>query len=200
MTTEVRCITLSSSDINASVNINDYATTAISNATGTIGPQFQYMIWNNINLENMVGSAFFNKYTKFKIRLLHCSICDLCGNSTYGFDTNIVTRIQNANINLLLSGLDFNPSPYSHTNPTNTKVSIMTNSINQLPSSATAIPSFTTPSNRHSTYTSFRFNKPTGNVTLQIDRMIISTNTYAPITNAFGYGHFKFLFEVSGST
>jgi hypothetical protein len=82
MTTEVRCITLSSSDINASVNINDYATTAITNTTGTIGPQFQYMIWNNINLENMVGSAFFNKYTKFKIRLLHCSICDLSGNST----------------------------------------------------------------------------------------------------------------------
>ena len=43
-------------DINASVNINDYATAAISNATGTIGPQFQYMIWNNINLENMSDS------------------------------------------------------------------------------------------------------------------------------------------------
>lgn len=148
----------------------------------------------------MVGSAFFNKYTKFKIRLLHCSICDLCGNSTYEFDTNVVTRIQNANINLLLSGLDFNPSPYSHTNPSNTKVSIMTNTMSQLPSIARGVVLFTTPSNRHSLYTSFRFNKPTGNVTLQIDRIIPSTNTYAPITNAFGYGHFKFLFEVSGST
>ena len=148
----------------------------------------------------MVGSAFFNKYTKFKIRLLHYSVCDLCGNSTYGFDTNVVTRIQNATVNMLLSGLDFNPSPYSHTNPTNTKVTLNSNILSQLPSSTTAVVTFTTPSNRHSTYTSFRFNKPTGNVTLQIDRIIPSTNTYAPIANAFGYGHFKFIFEVSGST
>jgi hypothetical protein len=200
MTTEVRCITLSSSDINASVNINDYATAAITNATGTIGPKFQYMIWNNINLENMVGSAFFNKYTKFNIRLLHTSVCNLQANSTHGFDTNIVTRFQNAGINFLLSGLDFNPLPYSHTNPTNTKVTLISSVQIPIASTSTAIPTFTTLSNRHSSYSSFRFNKPTGNVTLQIDRIIPSTNTYAPTTNGFGYGHFKFVFEISGST
>jgi hypothetical protein len=189
-------ITLFSYDINPSINVNDYATAAVVTSNGTIGRQFQYMIWNNINLETLVGSTFFNANSKFTIRLLQCAICDLCGNSTYGFDANTASRIENANVEFVLSGLNFNPVPYSHINPANTGASILTSPLTQLPSSATAVATFPGPRNNKGMV--YRFNKPTGNLTLKIDRFIPNTNTYAP-TTAFGYGHFNFLFEICGS-
>jgi hypothetical protein len=194
-----RTITLFSYDINPSINVNDYATAAVVTSNGTIGRQFQYMIWNNINLETMVGSTFFNAYSKFTIRMLQCIVCDLSGNSTYGFDISGVSRLDNANSEFVLSGLDFNPMPYSHINPTNTGASIFTCTLAQIPSSATAVVNFTGTINlRTNKAVTYRFNKPTGSLTLKIDRFIPNTNTYAP-TTAFGYGHFKFLFEICGS-
>jgi len=194
-----RTITLFSYDINPSINVNDYATADVVTSNGTIGRQFQYMTWNNINLETLVGSTFFNAYGKFTIRLLQCIVCDLCGNSTYGFDTNAANRIDNANSEFVLSGLDFNPMPYSHINPANTGASILTSTLVQIPSSAVAVVNFPgSYSLRNSKAVVYRFNKPTGNLTLKIDRFIPNTNTYAP-TAAFGYGHFKFIFEICGS-
>jgi len=198
MSIETRSITLSSYDINPSVNINDYATNPVTTSNGTIGQQFQYMIWNNVNLQNLVGSAFYNTYSKFTIRLLHCSVGDLCGNSTYGFDAIAESRVKNANAEFILNGLDFNPLPYSHTNPANTGASMITAPLRQLPSSAVAIPTFTSAiSTINNIHTLYKFNKPTGNLTLKIDRIIPSTNTYAS-TTAFGYGHYKFIFEIRG--
>jgi hypothetical protein len=194
-----RTITLFSYDINPSINANDYATANVVTSNGTIGRQFQYMTWNNINLETLVGSTFFNAYSKFTIRLLQCIVCDLSGSSTNGFDTNGITRIDNANSEFVLSGLDFNPMPYSHINPANTGASIFTSPLALIPSSAVAVVNFTgTISLRANNAVTYRFNKPTGNLTLKIDRFIPNTNTYAP-TTAFGYGHFKFIFEIRGS-
>lgn len=198
MSVESRSITLSSRDINPSIDVNDYALGAVTTTNGTIGRQFQFMTWNNINLENMIGATYYNAYSKFTIRLLHCAVCDLCGNSTYGFSSSALTRIEYANTEFVMSGLTFDPQPYSHTNPSNTGASIIVGALtNQIPSSATGanpFNSFSTGNNRNVAY---RFNKPTGNLTLTINRIIPNTNTYAS-TTAFGYGHFKFVFEIRG--
>lgn len=198
MSDKTRSITLSSYDINPSISANDYALSAVTTTNGTIGLQFQSITWNNINLENMLGTSFYSNFSKFTIRLLQCAVCDLCGNSTYGFDTSGVTRIENLNTEFVLSGLDFSPPPYSLTNPSNTGASMMIGILaNQIPSSATGSNSFnrlTLGTNRNVAY---RFNKPIGNVNLKIDRINPNTNTYAP-TTAFGYGHYKFVFQITG--
>ena len=198
MSVESRSITLSSRDINPSINVNDYALDAVTTTNGTIGRQFQFMTWNNINLENMIGATYYNAYSKFTIRLLHCAVCDLCGNSTYGFSSSALTRIEYANTEFVLNGLTFDPQPYSHTNPSNTGASIIVGALtNQIPSSATGANPFNSLSTGNNRNVAYRFNKPTGNLTLTIDRIIPNTNTYAP-TTAFGYGHFKFVFEIRG--
>jgi len=170
MSVESRSITLSSRDINPSIDVNDYALDAVTTTNGTIGRQFQFMTWNNINLENMIGATYYNAYSKFTIRLLHCAVCDLCGNSTYGFSSSALTRIEYANTEFVMSGLTFDPQPYSPFN------------------------SSSTGNNPHVAY---RFKKPTGNLTQTKNRIIPNTNTYAS-TTAFGYGHFKFVFEIRG--
>ena len=199
MSVETRSIALFSYDINSSININDYAHDAVTTSNGTIGRQFHYMIWNNINLENMIGTTYYNAYSKFTIKLLHTTICDLCGNSTYGFDANTPSRVEYANTEFVLRGLDFNPPPYSHTNSANTGASMMVGSLaNLLPSSNIIFNHFNTFNTSSSRNIAYRFNKPTGNHSLQIVRFIPNTNTYAP-TTTFGYGHFKFVFEIAGS-
>ena len=192
-------ITLFSYDINPSINVNDYSFNDVTTQNGTIGRQFQFMTWNNINLENLIGTSYFNAYSKFTIRLLHTAVCDLSGNSTYGFITNTASRIEHSNTEFVLSGLTFNPQPYSHTNPTNTGASMMVGALSStLPSTATASNVFNLFTIRNTRNVAYRFNKPTGNLTLKIDRILPNTNSYAP-TTAFGYGHFKFVFEISGS-
>ena len=192
-------ITLSSYDINPSININDYSFNDVTTQNGTIGRQFQFMTWNNINLENLIGTSYFNAYSKFTIRLLRCTVCDLSGNSTYGFIANTASRVEYANTEFVLSGLAFNPQPYSHTNSSNTGASIIVGALtNHLPSTATGANPFNNISLVNNRNVAYRFNKPTGNLTLKIDRILPNTNTYAP-TTAFGYGHFKFVFEISGS-
>jgi hypothetical protein len=170
---------------------DSYGTDQVITSTGTITVYFNSMIWNDINLRTQLGTDYFNKYTTFSIKLIQCMVGDLAS------DTTLPTS--NSSVEFRLAGLDFknyNATPYNITNINAVnEVSIYTGSLTILPS----MTSLSTTSGSKIIVDdpqTYLFTKPTSDtVTLKIRRMNPTTQDYS---NVLGYGHFRFIFEISG--
>ena len=112
MSNEIRNLVLRSYDINASnTNTVYFSATgaAVVTAAGSVADNRNTMIWNNVKLRQMMGDPFYDKFNKFEIRL----------NSFYQgqMTTSIVaasaTSTNARSVDIYMSGLPFDPSPYN---------------------------------------------------------------------------------------
>ena len=192
MSVEKRILSLSSYDINPSTAASDYATTSVTTSTGTIGQNFNFMIWRNVNLKTSLGESYYNKYSKFSIKLIECFV----GNLTY---TDISSNIEQS-VRFNLEGLPFknyNATPYSLANINSTfKVCLYTGLLSKLPSMTTLSSTVSGTKISIEDPPTYIFTKPTNDVVdLTIPVLKLSGLEYL---NKLGYGHFRFVFEISG--
>lgn len=186
-----RTLCLNTYDINSSSIAESYGTDQVITSTGTITVYFNSMTWNDINLRTQLGTDYFDKYTTFSIKLMQCLVGDLV--------SSLDTPISSTSVEFRLTGLSFknyNSTPYDivNINAVN-EVSIYTGSLVSLPS----ITSLSTTSGSKiivDDQQPYLFTKPaTDTVTLKIRRLNPTTQDYS---NVLGYGHFRFIFEISG--
>jgi len=186
-----RTLCLNTYDINFSSMADSYGTDQVITSTGTITMYFNSMTWNDINLRTQLGTDYFDKYTTFSIKLMQCLVGDLV--------SSLDTPISSTSVEFRLTGLSFknyNSTPYDivNINAVN-EVSIYTGSLVSLPS----MTSLSTTSGSKiivDDQQPYLFTKPaTDTVTLKIRRLNPTTQDYS---NVLGYGHFRFIFEISG--
>jgi hypothetical protein len=186
-----RTLCLNTYDINSSSIAESYGTDQVITSTGTIMVYFNSMTWNDINLRTQLGTDYFDKYTTFSIKLMQCLVGDLV--------SSLDTPISSTSVEFRLTGLSFknyNSTPYDivNINAVN-EVSIYTGSLVSLPS----MTSLSTTSGSKiivDDQQPYLFTKPaTDTVTLKIRRLNPTTQDYS---NVLGYGHFRFIFEISG--
>ena len=186
-----RTLCLNTYDINSSSIAESYGIDQVITSTGTITVYFNSMTWNDINLRTQLGTDYFDKYTTFSIKLMQCLVGDLV--------SSLDTPISSTSVEFRLTGLSFknyNSTPYDivNINAVN-EVSIYTGSLVSLPS----MTSLSTTSGSKiivDDQQPYLFTKPaTDTVTLKIRRLNPTTQDYS---NVLGYGHFRFIFEISG--
>jgi hypothetical protein len=192
MSVEVRILSLNTYDINISTSAVDYSTGDLTTSNGTVGGNFNFMSWRDVNLKTILGESYYNKYNKFSIKMLQCLVGDL----TY---TNISSQT-NLPIEFNLEGLPFknyNSTPYSLSNINSTvNVTIHTGLLSKLPSMSTLSSVVSGTKFTVEDPLTYIFAKPTADtVNLTIRCVNPSTKQYL---NALGYGHFRFIFEIRG--
>ena len=199
MSNEIRNLVLRSYDINASnTNTVYFSATgaAVVTAAGSVADNRNTMIWNNVNLRQMMGDTFYNKFNKFHIRL----------NSFFqGMTTTSVAAATAAttdarSVDIYLSGLAFEPSPYNQGSASKSagRVQITTAILPILATTAgQGVGSVTNYSYGQSP--SFTFSKTADSPTIKIEMVIANTQAaYIPLTNLLIYGHTEFNFEIHG--
>jgi hypothetical protein len=189
ISSETRSLVLNTRDISASTNADDYFNITITNATGVVENNRYTHTWNT-NLRSILGDDFYNKYTKFSIRLKDF------------VNGNLFTTIQDASQNLSLyyksfnecklSGIQFDPQPYE--NGISTNAATIQTLTRQFPASSVSY--YNVFDGCGSAYT---FSKTTDIVPIKIDMPNLYDDQYfAPSTNAILFGHLTFVFEVRG--
>lgn len=177
MSTDFRYLTLKSTDINMSNNASDYFNTTVENSVGIVTENRRSITWKNINLLNFMGDEFFNKYSKFSIRLVSLGVGLTLTTSTV-IDETVV---------LYLSGLSFVPSTPS------VKIDTRTSTVS-LSSNQPTIENFLP--NENAVYT---FNKPSTEVNLKMDILKSSNLLFSQPTLATQLlGHSVYTFEFKG--
>jgi hypothetical protein len=109
MATETRNIILKSRDILASNDANDYFNTTVSNSKGIVENNRLTYTWN-INLRETFGDDFYNKYSRFSIRMK--SYQDNPLSTTVVDPSNVSMQYWSRTKNFYLSGLNYDPMPY----------------------------------------------------------------------------------------
>ncbi len=193
MSVEKRILSLSSYDINPSTAASDYATTSVTTSTGTIGQYFNYMNWTNVNLKTSLGESYYNKYSKFSIKLIECFV----GNLTY---TDISSNIEQSVRFQLVGNLPFknyNATPYNLANINSTnRVTLYTGLLSKLPPMTTLSSTVSGTKISIEDPPTYIFTKPASDViTMSIEVVKLSGSEYL---NTLGYGHYRFVFEISG--
>lgn len=193
MSVEKRNLCLSSFDINPSTNATDYSIADVTTSVGTIGQYFNYMTWRNVDLKTSLGESYYNKYNKFSIKLIECFV----GNLTY---TDISSNIEQSVLFQLTGDLPFknyNATPYNLTNINSTnKVTLYTGLLSKLPAMTTLSSTVSGTKISIEDPLTYIFTKPTSDViTMSIEVVKLSGLEYL---NTLGYGHFRFVFEISG--
>lgn len=186
-----RTLCLSSYDISSSFAAFLYGTEQVVTSAGTIDVNFNSITWNNVDLRTQLGTAYFDKYTTFSIKMVQCMVGNLASLTD--------TPISSTSVDFLLSGLPFkkhNSTPYNIINMnTVSEVSIYTGSLVTLPS-MTSWSSTSGSKIMIDDPQTYLFTKPaTGTATLKIRNMNPTTQNYF---NVLGYGHFRFIFEICG--
>lgn len=195
MSAETRSISLNSYDINTSKLSSSYTISDVTTSAGTIGQFFNFMTWQDINLRTLLGDSYFNQYNTFSIKLVQCLVAGLTN-----VDDSHLTGQTDSPIEFVLEGLQFknyNSTPYSITNINSVNsVSIYTGKLSKLQSFIDL--QTTSPCTKINVENSqpYIFKKPaTDTVTLTVRKYNPSTQQYL---NKIGYGHFNFIFEVTG--
>ena len=178
MSTDFRYLTLKSTDINMSNNASDYFNTTVENSVGIVTQNRRSITWKNINLLNFMGDEFFNKYSKFSIRLVSRGV---------GLSQTTTTTIVDQMVVFYLSGLSFVPSTPS------VKIDTRSSSVN-LRSDQPTIENYLP--NENAVYT---FNKPSTEVNLKMDILKSSNLLFSQPTLATQLlGHSVYTFEFKG--
>ncbi len=192
---ETRTIMLKTTDILASTDANDYFNTIVSNSKGIVENNQNSYTWH-INLRETLGNDFYNKYTRFSVRL-----------RLYGDQVLSTTVIDPSNTSMqfwtrinsfYLSGLNYDPMPYMNGTLSNSAL-IHGNGVRPYPATAGLTIGSTNISDNVSGQVNY-FTKPTQDtVSLRIDiRLNFNDQPYQPPTSAQIYGHSIFGLSVAG--
>ena len=65
MNTETRNLKLKTSWISQSIDANDYFNLTIDNTQGKIENNNESYTWYNVNLRQLMGDSYYNKYSRF---------------------------------------------------------------------------------------------------------------------------------------
>jgi len=193
MNTETRNLKLKTSWISTSLDPNVYTTTPITNATGKIENQNETYTWYNINLRQVMGDAYYNKYSKFSITsvLTQPTLLQTTYNRT---DLNSNFDVyNNSMIEYRMYGLQFDPNVDS--------VLIQTMMDPMLPVDSTGTGFQTKPTVERVMNPTYYFSKPTGSdtVNIKMDRIVLNTQTNRKMgSNNHKIGRSIFLFEIIG--
>ena len=187
---DARYLILKSTDIQMSNNPSHYFNTTIDNSYGIVTENRRSITWKNVDLQKVMGDEYFNKYSRFKIRLVTNAI-------GVTFESQIsISTIESEhmrNVLIYLSGFSFIPSV--------SKVLITPAIFNKLPNiglkgtSAPSIQTFATIDNN----LAYTINRPTTPVNLKIDILNFNDELfYQPAASSSLYGHSEYVFEILG--
>ncbi len=192
MNTETRNLKLKTSWISTSTTAVDYDT-IIMNSTGAIENQNETYTWYNINLRQVMGDAYYNKYSKF-------SITSVLTQPTFLETSYSRTELEsnsdvynNTMIEYRMYGLNFDPSVNS--------VLIQTAVDPMFPQDSTGTGFKTTPAVERVLNPTYCFSKPelSDTVNIKIDRIVLNTQANRMISGSNSIiGHSMFLFEITG--
>ena len=186
---ETRKLVLNTRDISSSTVADDYFNTTVTTSAGTVENNRYTHTWNT-NIRSVMGDDFYNRYSKFSIKLKEF------------VNDGLFTTIQDASQNLSLywevynecklSGIQFDPLPYE--NGSSSNAATMGLLTRQFPASNPCYHNLV--NGNGSTYT---FSKTTDTVPVKIDLPNLYDDGYfAPATNAILFGHLTFVFEIRG--
>lgn len=185
-----RYLILKSTDIQMSNNPSDYFNTTVDNSFGIITENRRSITWKNVDLRKIMGDEYFNKYSRFKIRLI-----------TYGVGVTTQSEISSTTVEseqmrqviIYLSGFSFIPSV--------SKVLITPANLGKLPNigskgfSGPSIVGFSNVDNNPS----YTLNRPTAPVNLKVDLLNFNDELfYQPAASSSLYGHSEYIFEILG--
>ena len=186
---ETRKLVLNTRDISSSTVADDYFNTTVTTSAGTVENNRYTHTWNT-NIRSVMGDDFYNRYSKFSIKLKEF------------VNDGLFTTTQDASQNLSLywevynecklSGIQFDPQPYE--NGASSNAATMGLLTRQFPASNPCYHNLV--NGNGSTYT---FSKTTDTVPVKIDLPNLYDDGYfAPATNAILFGHLTFVFEIRG--
>jgi hypothetical protein len=186
---ETRKLVLNTRDISSSTVADNYFNTTVTTSAGTVENNRYTHTWN-INIRSIMGDEFYNRYSKFSIKLKEF------------VNDGLFTTTQDASQNLSLywevynecklSGIQFDPLPYENGATSNSAtMGLLTR---RFPASNPCYHNLV--NGNGSTYT---FSKTTDTVPVKIDLPNLFDDGYfAPATNAILFGHLTFVFEIRG--
>jgi hypothetical protein len=185
-----RYLILKSTDIQISNNPSDYFNTTIDNSFGIITENRRSITWKNVDLRKIMGDEYFNKYSRFKIRLITCGV----GVTTQSeISSTTIESEQMRQVIIYLSGFSFIPSV--------SKVLITPVNLGKLPNigskgfSGPSIQTFTNIDNNFA----YTISRPTTPINLKIDLLNYSDELfYQPAASSSLYGHSEYIFEILG--
>jgi len=186
---ETRKLVLSTSDILASTNADDYFGLTVSNAAGIVENNRYTYTWY-ANIRNIMGDDFYNRYSKFSIRLKDFVNGDLF-TTAQPSSQNLTTHYEIFN-ECKLSGVQFDPAPI--VNGVSSNQATMCVLTRKFPASSPCY--YNVGDSVGGVYT---FSKTTDTVPIKIDLPNLYDDQYfAPSVNAVLFGHLMFVFEIRG--
>lgn len=194
---EIRNLTLRSYDINASNTASAYYNTVVTTAAGTVADNRMTLTWNNVNLRQLMGDAFYNKFDKFHIRLNTWLI---------GQTQTAIIAVQTAAstdaraVDVYMSGLAWDPAPYNQGSATHSagRVQIMS-SVLPLIGTTAGLGVAQSVSYGYGQAPSYTFSKNSDSPTITIQMLQQSNQTaFVPAADTSLYGHMDFIFEIHG--
>jgi len=186
---ETRKLVLSTADILASTNADDYFGLTISNAAGTVENNRYTYTWNT-NIRSIMGDDFYNRYNIFSIQLKEFVNGDLF-TSTQPSAQNLSVHYEVFN-ECKLSGIQFSPAPL--VNGVTSNQATMCVLTRKFPASNPSYHNM-----RDSVGGAYTFSKTADTVPIKIDLPNLYDDQYfAPSVNAILFGHLTFVFEIRG--
>lgn len=196
-TNEYRVLTLRSYDINASNNATDYFNTTVTTPAGEVADNRMTLCWNNVNLRQLMGDAFYSKFDKFHIRLNTLLIGQT---QTAIISPATADSFTARSVEMYMSGLAWDPAPYNQGSSTKSAGRVQF-SMNVLPAISTTaghgvgqVSVFAIGQSP-----SFTFSKTADSPTIKIH--IVQQSNQQPFVPAAAtslYGHMDFTFEIHG--
>lgn len=197
---EIRILTLRSYDINSSNSAATYfsATGApVVTAAGTVADNRFTLTWNNVNLRQLMGDSFYNRFNKFHIRL---NTFMMGQTPTAILATQTIASADARSVDIYMSGLAWDPSPYNQGSSTKSggRVQIMSTVLPILPTVA-GLGVGQSVSYGYGQSPSYTFTKSADSQNITIQIVTASTQTaYIPASSPLLYGHTDFIFEIHG--
>lgn len=177
-----RKLILNTKDILASNNTSDYFNVTVSNTVGMVENSRYTYTWFT-NIRNVMGDEFYNKYSRFSIRLKEF-VNDTTGESPM---SSVFYEVYNE---CKLSGIYFDPPLYEN------GVAVSQATMCVLARKFPACGYYNVQDGCNSTYT---FSKISDTIPIKIDLPNLYDNQYfAPSADAISFGHFSFVFEIHG--
>jgi hypothetical protein len=186
---ETRKLVLKTSDILASTNADDYFGLTVSNAAGMVENNRYTYTWYT-NIRAIMGDEFYNRYSKFSIRLKDFVNGDLF-TTAQPSSQNLSVHYEIFN-ECKLSGVQFDPAPI--VNGVSSDQATMCVLTRKFPARNPCY--YNVSDSVGGVYT---FSKTTDTVPIKIDLPNLYDNQYfAPSVNAVLFGHLTFVFEIYG--
>ena len=193
MNTETRNLKLKTSWISQSIDANNYFNLTIDNTQGKIENNNESYTWYNVNLRQLMGDSYYNKYSRFAITLIQNQCTFLP--TTYNTNASSLNSdmYNNTMIEYYMSGFNFDPAA--------NRVLFQTSIEPMLPINSTGEGYQTTNESQSNKKPTYYFSKSVGTdiINISINRIVL--NTQQPrIVNSINdiIGKSIFMFEIVG--